>query len=80
METELKSKNLRSLIKENGYSQRAFGKMIHKSQRTITSWCNRERNPKMKDIRAIARLLDMDYEDVLLICILGKDKGANEKF
>lgn len=56
---------MKEKIKRLHLTQTEFGKIIGVSQRTVSAWCNRQREPRIEQLPIIAKTLGVSVEEVI---------------
>lgn len=57
---------VKEVLVSNGMSQKDLAEKLGKNPNTIASICNNKSQPHLKDLKRIARILDVDIRELLV--------------
>jgi len=57
---------IKEVLVIKGVSQKALAEKLNRSTTTIASICNNKTQPHLKDLKAIAAILDVDIRELLV--------------
>lgn len=57
---------IKEVLVIKGISQKKLAEKIGKTQNTIASICNNKSQPHLKDLKKIAKILDVDIRELLV--------------
>lgn len=61
-----KINRVKEVLVGNGMSQKELAEKLGKNPNTIASICNNKSQPHLKDLKRIAKILDVDIRELLL--------------
>ena len=57
---------IKEVLVIKGVSQKTLAEKLGKTTATMTSICNNKRQPHLKDLKRIAKILDVDIRELLV--------------
>jgi transcriptional regulator with XRE-family HTH domain len=61
-----KINRVKEVLVSNGISQKELAQKLGKNPNTIASICNNKSQPHLKDLKRIAKILDVDIRELLV--------------
>ena len=69
--------NLKTMIREKGYTQQSFAEQLGVGQTAVSNWCNQTNQASMKHIKAMAQVLGVTVDEVVqAIECSGREEGG----
>ena len=63
--TSTKQLRLKEVLSEQGRTNRWLSRLIHKSENTVSRWCNNKVQPSISTLNQIAEILNVDVRMLL---------------